>query len=154
MRFWELFLISSEGMKLPDELRGRFPSVILFDGVCNMCNGLVLFMIRWDVSRKFHFAALQSKAGRQICDAIGRSHLEVNTVIYIRREEYFQKSRAILEIFRDLPFPWPLLYGLMAIPRIIRDAVYDVVSKNRYRWFGKREACLRPTAEVKSLFME
>jgi predicted DCC family thiol-disulfide oxidoreductase YuxK len=121
--------------------------VILFDGICNLCNSSVQFVITHNSKGNFKFAALQS--------SIGQLYLhQLHSVILIKNGILFQKSSAALEIARDLDGLWPALYGLKIVPRILRDGVYMFVAKNRYTWFGKQDACMMPTPELKSRFIE
>ena len=116
--------------------------IVLFDGVCNLCNGAVQFIVRRDKSDRFRFAALQSELGQELCRARHIDTREVDSIIVIDPgTAYYIKSDAALEIARDLKgYGWmPLLLGWL--PRGFRDGVYDLVARNRYRWFGNS----RPT---------
>ncbi|HEX3742820.1 MAG TPA: thiol-disulfide oxidoreductase DCC family protein [Bryobacteraceae bacterium] len=124
--------------------------IVLFDGVCNLCNGFVQFVLARDPARRFRFASLQSAAA----DRLLRDKLPPETVVLMEGGRIYLKSTAALRIARGLSFPWPLFYGLMAIPRPVRDAVYDWVARHRYRWFGRREQCLLPTPELRSRFLD
>ena len=144
----------SGGVKLPESLRGQFSSLILFDGVCNVCNALAAFVIRRDPTRTFHYASLQGKTGQRVLSALGFPTDELNTMIYIRGDDYYLRSDAALEIFRGLTGMWPVLYALEIVPGFVRNFVYGILARNRYRWFGKQSVCLVPTPELKSLFLE
>ncbi len=119
---------------------------ILFDGVCNLCNGFVQFVIARDPEARFRFAALQSDAARRLVEGIGLAGPLPDSIILVDDGRAYVKSTAALRIARGLRAPWPLAYGLMAVPRWLRDEVYDLVARRRYRWFGRRDACMVPTS--------
>ena len=129
-------------------------ATILFDGVCNLCNGFVQFVIARDPSARFRFAALQSDAAaRLLREARVRSPLP-DSVVLVEDGRVYVRSEAALRIARGLRFPWPLFYGAVVIPRGIRDRVYDVVAAHRYRWFGRRETCMIPTPDLRRRFLD
>lgn len=128
------------------------PDIILFDGVCNFCNASINFVIDHDTARRFRFASLQSDIGEQILTENRRSVSDFDTVLLVREGRLYEKSTAALEIARYLR-GWTWLYAFRFIPRFIRDAVYNLIAKNRYRIFGKSESCRIPTAEERSLFI-
>ena len=134
--------------------REKDKKIILFDGVCNLCNGAVMFIIRRDGRDQFRFAALQSKPGNRIVNKYGIDTSKTDSVILVEEENYFVKSAAVLKIARNLSGGYPLLYGLMIFPKAIRDWIYDVVANNRYQWFGKRGECMVPTQELKAKFLD
>jgi predicted DCC family thiol-disulfide oxidoreductase YuxK len=127
--------------------------VILFDGVCNLCHGSVLFIIKRDPKSKFRFAALQSDFGNKQLTKFGLPVTELNSVLLIKGNTLYQKSNAALEIAKHLSGAWPALYILKIIPSFMRDILYTWVSNNRYQWFGKEDACMIPTPELKSRFI-
>ncbi len=128
--------------------------VVLFDGVCNLCNGSVLFIIKRDREAKFSFASLQSSFGQSQLRNFGLPVGELNTVFLIKNEKFFKKSDAALEIAKGMSGLWPALYVFKIIPSFIRNLVYDLIAKNRYRWFGKQDACMIPTPELKARFID
>lgn len=132
---------------------GAVEPVILFDGVCNLCNSSVLFIIQRDPKAKFRFASLQSDFGKAQMLRFGLNHTELGSVLLIKEEILYQKSNAALEIARNLTGGWPLLYVFKIIPAFLRDWVYNGIAQNRYRWFGKKDACMIPTPELKSRFV-
>ncbi|MDU4694965.1 MULTISPECIES: thiol-disulfide oxidoreductase DCC family protein [Paenibacillus] len=132
----------------------RVERVILFDGVCHLCQGAVKFIIKRDPAGRFRFASLQSQAGSQLLQAVGAHGESLDSVVLIENGTYYIRSAAALRIAKGLRYPWPLLYGLIVVPRGLRDAVYQFVAKHRYRWFGKDETCLVPTRELKERFLE
>lgn len=117
---------------------------ILFDGICNLCNRTVKFIHRHDRKKRFLFATLQSDFGREVLRKVGLPTDKPDTIIYIRAEKYYQKSTAALYIMRDLGGIWKLFFCFIIIPPFIRDLIYNIVSKNRYRVFGKRDECNMP----------
>jgi predicted DCC family thiol-disulfide oxidoreductase YuxK len=130
-------------------------ATILFDGVCNLCSGSVQFLIERDPGAKFQFAALQSDAAGRLLASAGRSSPEPpETFVLFEDGRVFTRSTAALRITRHLPFPWPLAWGFMLIPRPVRDAIYDWVARHRYRWFGRREQCMVPTPERRQRFID
>lgn len=126
--------------------------IIFFDGVCNFCNASVNFIIDHDSTRRYRFASLQSELGQKTLQENGYSIIELNTILLLRSGKLYQKSTAALEIARYLK-GWSWLYGFILLPRFIRDAVYGLVARNRYRIFGKSESCRIPTPEERSLFI-
>jgi predicted DCC family thiol-disulfide oxidoreductase YuxK len=131
----------------------QFPSVILFDGVCTACNAFVQFVVKRDRARRFAFAPLQSAAARRLIG--GRMAIAdvPSTLLLVEGDRLFSRSTASLRIARALRFPWNLAYGLVVVPRPIRDWVYDVIARHRYEWFGKRDACMVPTPDLRSRFL-
>ena len=128
--------------------------VILFDGVCNFCDASVHFIIKRDRRRIFRFATLQSEAGRQRLKQYGLPESDLSTIALIEGPEFYIRSTAALRIARRLNGLWPALYLLITIPRPIRDVFYGFVARNRYRWFGKKEACAIPTPDIKERFLD
>lgn len=124
-------------------------AIVLFDGVCNLCNGAVQFMLARDPEGRFRFASLQSEAANKL---LGPGRPE-ETIILLDGGKTFTKSGAALRIARKLRFPWPLLSVFLLIPAPVRDLIYDWIARNRYRWFGKREACMIPTADIRDRFL-
>lgn len=127
--------------------------LVIFDGVCNLCNGTVQFIIKRDRKKKFSFTTYQSSAGQDILKQHGFPATDQSTVVYVKNGVPNFKSKAVLEILRDLGYGWNLLYILIVIPPFIRDFVYDIIAKNRYRVFGKRESCMVPTSEIMDRFL-
>lgn len=129
--------------------------IILFDGVCSLCNSSVQFVIKRDKKDLFRYAALQSKVGQQLVE---QRHIDTRTIDSIILIEpgvaYYTKSDAALEIAQDLGGLWKLTAIFTWIPTSIRNAIYDFVAKNRYKWFGKKESCMVPTPELKAKFLD
>jgi predicted DCC family thiol-disulfide oxidoreductase YuxK len=127
--------------------------IIFFDGVCNLCNGFVDFIIRHDKHNRFKFASLQSNYAREILNNFKIDH-PLNSVVYIRSESCFTKSDAALLILKSLGFPFNLTYLFWFVPRFLRDGIYKLVASNRYLVFGKRTSCRIPSDSEKSKFLE
>ncbi|WP_226010612.1 thiol-disulfide oxidoreductase DCC family protein [Halomicrobium salinisoli] len=126
--------------------------VLLFDGVCNLCNALVRFVVRFDAEGRFLFAPLQSDVGREFLRRHGRPTEDFDTMVLVEDGECYEKSTAALRTFRYLDGPWPLLYPMSYLPVGLRDRVYDLVAENRYRIFGKKEECPVPEPEIRERF--
>lgn len=127
--------------------------VLLFDGVCNLCNASVQWILTHDPQGKFRFAALQSETGQAVLQRFGLDQAHFDSVVLVEGDRIFLHSDAPLEIARILGGFWKLAYVLKIIPRFLRDAVYSWIARNRYRWFGRREACMLPRAEWKARFL-
>ena len=127
------------------------PFIVLFDGVCNLCNSSVNFIIDHDRKGKFKFAALQSDAGKRALEPF--SEKIADSVLVVANGRLYQKSSAALYIASKLGFPYNLFGIFYIIPRFVRNPIYDWIARNRYRWFGKRESCRMPTPELKERFL-
>ena len=127
--------------------------ILLFDGVCNLCNRLVIFLIRRDKKARIKFAPLQSQTGELYLEKNNLAIDEINSIVYIEGENLFLKSSAILHLFKVLGGVWSMIYLLSIIPKFIRDFFYDSVAKSRYRIFGKADACMVPSAEFADRFL-
>jgi predicted DCC family thiol-disulfide oxidoreductase YuxK len=131
--------------------------VLLFDGVCNLCNGFVRFILKRDPHGRVRFASLQSASARALLEPRGFSPGETrlpDSVALVEGPRVFLKSTASLRVMRLLRFPWPVFYALIVVPRPVRDWVYDTIARHRYRWFGRREVCMVPTADLRRRFLE
>jgi predicted DCC family thiol-disulfide oxidoreductase YuxK len=133
-------------------IQDRF-DIILFDGVCNLCNGAVDFIIRRDKKNHFKFISLQDNLARKLLKNFRIKEEIPDSIILIRGNQIFYKSRAALEISKKLSGIWPVFFSFIVIPPIFRDPIYDWVAKNRYGWFGKKESCRLPTEDEKSKFL-
>lgn len=125
--------------------------IILFDGVCNFCDASVQFIIKRDPQSYFYFASLQSEVGQELLTEYQVP--AVDSLILIENGKVFVKSTAALKIARRLHRGWPLAYCAIIVPPLIRHALYDVVAKNRYKWFGKKDVCMLPTKEQSKRFL-
>ncbi len=128
-------------------------NIILFDGVCNLCNSSVQFVIKHDKNAVFKFASLQSEAGKQLLITHRLASNEFNSFILIEDDKVYLESTAALKVARQLNGLLPLLYATIIIPPFLRDSVYKYISKHRYQWFGKREECWMPTKELSERFL-
>ena len=131
----------------------RHERVIVFDGVCNWCNAWVNFTIDHDPHGKFKFGMLQSEHAQQILQDLQLSTENFETFLLLEHARVFTKSSAALRIVRHLSGFWPIFYFCIVIPRPLRDAIYDVVARHRYRWMGKAEACRVPTPNERARFV-
>ncbi len=127
--------------------------IILFDGICNLCNASVNFVIQRDKKDVFRFVALQSEIGEKIISEFNIDPLDTDSIILIDKDKCYIKSTAALYITKSLSGAYPLLFGFIIVPRFFRNWVYDYVAKNRYRWYGKKESCMIPTEELKEKFL-
>jgi predicted DCC family thiol-disulfide oxidoreductase YuxK len=127
--------------------------ILLFDGVCNLCNNTVLFVIKRDRKKQIRFGAIQSQEGKKLLQSFGIDQQYLGSLIFIDEGKVYLKSSGALRLSKYLSGLWPLLYALMVIPAFIRNPIYDFIAANRYKWFGKKEVCMIPTPELKSLFL-
>lgn len=128
--------------------------LILFDGICNLCNSSVLYAIKHDKKNIFMFTALQSQSGQKIIKEYNIDTNKVDSILlYAPEKGITHKSTAALKIALQLGFPNNLMYVFFIIPPFIRNWVYDYIAKNRYKWYGKKDACMIPTPELKSKFL-
>lgn len=129
--------------------------LVLFDGVCNVCNGIVRFVIARDAAPgRVRFAALQSDAGQALLRRHGLPTDDFESFVFVEGDRAFRRSTAALRLFRLLGFPWSLLWLLVVVPAPVRDAVYDWFARRRYGWFGKRDQCMVPTPDVRARFLD
>lgn len=131
----------------------RENAIILFDGVCNFCNGSVNFIIERDPTAYFKFAPLQSEIGQKLIDEHGVNKAETDSVILIESGKVYTHSTAALRVARKLTGAWKLFYGFWIVPKFIRDFAYKLFAKNRYKMFGKIDACMLPTPDVRARFL-
>jgi predicted DCC family thiol-disulfide oxidoreductase YuxK len=127
--------------------------IVLFDGVCNLCTGAVQFIIRRDRRAVFKFASLQSDLGRRLCAEHGGDPDAMQSILVLAGGRLYARSDAALEIAGQLDGPWRLAVVFKIVPRPVRDWVYSIVARNRYRWFGRREVCMMPTDDIVARFM-
>lgn len=141
-------------MGTPDEISLLPERLILFDGVCNLCNSSVNFVIDRDPEAKFSFASLQSEVGQMVLQYNGEPLHSLESVMLWQNGKLYKKSRAALEIARQLTGPWPALYLFVIVPAFLRNFIYNIVAANRYRWFGKEDQCRLPAPGLKERFVE
>jgi predicted DCC family thiol-disulfide oxidoreductase YuxK len=128
-------------------------SVILFDGVCNLCNASIDFTLKRDKKNQFLVGALQEEAGKTLLSKFEVNPEYLDSLVLIEDEKAYFRSTAALKIAKNLSGLWPLLYGLIILPSGLRDGIYDWIGRNRYRWFGKKTTCRLPTPEEKAKFL-
>jgi predicted DCC family thiol-disulfide oxidoreductase YuxK len=126
--------------------------IVFFDGVCNLCNGAVQFIIARDSAARLRFASLQSETCERILEKNNFKNIDLKTIILLENNNLYDRSTAALRIARHMDGFWRLLYVFIIVPRPIRDVVYDWIARNRYRWFGKKATCWLPTPELKKRF--
>lgn len=127
--------------------------IVLYDGVCGLCDRSVQLILRNDRRGRFRFAALQSEAGRALLEKFGLSPEALDSVVLVEGGRAWQKSRAALRIARGMDAPFPLLWPFMVVPRPVADFFYNRLAKHRYRIFGKLDACMIPPPEVRARFL-
>ena len=128
-------------------------NIVFFDDICVLCSWAVRFIFKHDTDKKFYFASFQSDAFTQIKHKVPGGEVFPSSVVYYSRGKIYNRSTAALRIAGQLRFPVSIFFPLLIIPRFIRDWVYDIVAKNRYRWFGKRESCYLPDADMKVRYL-
>lgn len=128
--------------------------VVLFDGVCNLCNASVNWIIDHDKKQVFRFASLQSDYGKKIVERFQVTNNYMDTVLLLESDKLYMRSEAVLRILKNIGGIYALLYLFIIIPAFIRNFFYNLIAKNRYRWFGKRANCRIPTPELKTRFLE
>ena len=137
-------------MELPQNKK-----IVLFDGVCNLCDGMVQLLIKKDKNDVFRFVMLQSDLGKKITDYIGVDTVKTDSIIlYEPGHAYHVKADAAIQIAKNIGGIYSLLDIFSIFPSWLKNSVYDFVAKNRYKWFGKKEACMIPTPEIKAKFLE
>ncbi|HEY5405594.1 MAG TPA: thiol-disulfide oxidoreductase DCC family protein [Ginsengibacter sp.] len=128
-------------------------SIILFDGVCNLCNGAVQFVIKRDNKDQFLFASLQSDEGKEILKEYNLPSNKMNSFFLVENGKVYDKSTAALRVLKKLNSLWRLFYIFIVVPKFIRDGVYNWIAKHRYQWFGQKDECMIPTPELKAKFL-
>ena len=128
--------------------------VIFFDGVCNLCNASVQFAIERDKKNLFKFTALQGEYAKAVLPKFNVDLNQLNSIILLEDGRLYTKSTAALKIARKLNGLWPTLYVFILVPKFIRDWFYDIIAKNRYKWWGRQESCWLPTPELKQRFID
>ncbi|ANF98712.1 thiol-disulfide oxidoreductase DCC [Paenibacillus bovis] len=134
-------------------LQGEHP-IVLVDGVCHFCQGATKFIIKRDPKGIFHFASIQSEVGQKLMQKGGLRTDTMDTFVLIEKGQFYTRSTAALRIARRLRYAWPLLYAFIVVPKVLRNSVYNLIARNRYRWFGKSDQCMLPTPEIRERFIE
>ncbi|TXC91255.1 thiol-disulfide oxidoreductase DCC family protein [Metabacillus litoralis] len=127
--------------------------ILLFDGVCNLCNQTVQFIIRADKKELFKFTSLQSATGQSLLTKVQLPTSHFDSIVMIDNNQVYTKSTAALKVCKKLGGIWLFCYPLMLVPKPIRDAFYQMIAKNRYKWFGKSNHCMLPSPEIKKRFL-
>jgi predicted DCC family thiol-disulfide oxidoreductase YuxK len=128
--------------------------IVLFDGVCRFCNASVNFLLDHDPQRRLRFAALQSRTGQALLRRFGLRTTDFDTLVFVEGNRCATRSTAALRIASYLPLPWRCLEALLLLPAFLRDPGYDLLARNRYRWFGRLDACRVPTPELRERFLD
>jgi predicted DCC family thiol-disulfide oxidoreductase YuxK len=129
-------------------------AILLFDGVCNLCNRSVQFIIKRDQKKRFLYAPLQGKTGQELLQRFNLPADDFNSFVLVEDEKVFSRSSAALRVLKKLGRGWQLLYVFIIVPPFIRNAVYDLIARNRYKWFGRKDSCMIPTKELRERFLE
>ena len=127
--------------------------IIIFDGICNLCERSVIFIINRDKASIFKFVQAQSKSGLKLQSDLGINAIELQTIILVKNGKTLFKSDAAIEIAKYLDGAWKLIYVFKTVPIFIRDKIYDYIAKKRYRWFGKKNVCMIPTKQLNERFL-
>ena len=128
--------------------------IVLFDGVCNLCSSSVQFILKRDKKNQFLFGSLQGESGQAYLQQFNLPADAFNSFMLVEGDQLYSRSSGALRILKYLGGVWPLLYAFIIVPKFIRDAVYDLIAKNRYKWFGKKDECWVPTAALKAKFLD
>jgi predicted DCC family thiol-disulfide oxidoreductase YuxK len=134
-------------MKSPDK-------IVLFDGVCNLCNRSVQFILKKDKRKQFRFASLQGSFGQTVLKKYNLPADNFNSFLLLENEIIYTRSTAALRLFRHLGGGWQLFYVFIILPKLLRDSIYEWIARNRYKWFGKRSECMIPGPDVRNRFLD
>lgn len=135
-------------------MKEKHPNIILFDGFCNLCSGVVKFILRNDRKAVFKFAALQSPVIQQLLKKHALLNNSADTFVYFKEGVVYIKSKAALEVLKTLGWPWKVCYLFIIIPRPVSDFIYDLIARSRYRIFGKNDSCMVPKPEYRNRFID
>ena len=128
--------------------------IVLFDGVCNLCDASVQFIIKHEKHPELKFASLQSATAQQLIKQFNLNNKNIDSIVYISKNNLYIKSGAALRLSKKLKGLYPLLFAFIIVPPFIRNAVYDFIARNRYKWYGKKDSCMMPTPETRSRFID
>ncbi len=145
----EDFCLHGNKMELP-----KHKKIILFDGICNLCNSSIIFVIKHDSKELFRFAPLQSDIGQTLIKKHKIDPSKVDSIILVDQEKVHIKSSAALRIARHLSGGYSFLSIFLIFPAFLRNVIYDYIARNRYKWYGKKESCMIPTPELKAKFLD
>ncbi|MDO9511123.1 MAG: thiol-disulfide oxidoreductase DCC family protein [Bacteroidales bacterium] len=129
-------------------------NIILFDGVCNLCCGIVKFVIKRDSDAIFRFASHQGMQGQELLKRFDLPEDDLDSFVLIKNDLVFLKATASLEVFKSIGWPWKVFYVFILIPEPLRNGIYGFIAKKRYRWFGRKESCMIPSAEIMDRFLD
>ncbi len=129
-------------------------TILFFDGHCNLCNNSVDFVITRDKKHMFRFAPLQGETAKDVLDDVNIDLEHPDSFVLSKDNEVYFRSTAALMVARQLGFPWSLMSVFLVVPPFIRDAVYNLIARNRYKWFGRKETCRLPSPEERRLFLD
>jgi predicted DCC family thiol-disulfide oxidoreductase YuxK len=146
-----IFTIKETGFYYFAEMKNK--AIILFDGICNLCNGAVQFVIRHDQRDQFLFASLQSKEAEKVLEPFSLDPAASNSFILVDDGKVYFRSTGVLRVLKKLSGFWRVFYGFIIVPGFIRDSIYNLIARKRYRWFGKKDQCMIPTPELQSKFL-
>jgi predicted DCC family thiol-disulfide oxidoreductase YuxK len=127
--------------------------IILFDGVCNLCNRSIQFVIKHDKNHVFRFASLQGEFGKKVVKNFHLTQQNYDSFLLLQKGKIYQKSTGALMVAKQFSGAWKMVYLLIVVPSFIRNAIYSLISNNRYRWFGKKQVCWLPKPEDKKRFL-
>lgn len=127
--------------------------IILFDGVCNYCNSMINFVIRQDKRKKIRYAPLQSDAGQALLLKHNLPKEDFDSFVFIEKGKAYLQSTASLKVMNQLPWYWKWFQAFWIVPKFMRDGLYNLVAKNRYKWFGKKDQCMIPTPDIRNRFL-
>lgn len=128
--------------------------IVVFDGVCNLCNNVVKFIIKRDKRNQFRFASFQGKKGNEILKHFRLNENDTNSFLLIQGDKIYFRSGGALRVLKKLGGWYSLLYAFIIVPKFLRDPIYNWVARNRYKWFGKKDSCMVPTTELKERFLD
>ncbi|MCD6067590.1 MAG: hypothetical protein K0S33_2416 [Bacteroidetes bacterium] len=132
----------------------EYPEIVLFDGVCNFCDASVQFVIAHEREPLLKFASLQSETGKSLLKKYGLDKQNIDSVVLITGGKAYTKSAAVLRLTKRMKGLYPLFFGFIIVPPFIRNAVYEWIARNRYKWYGKKESCMIPDPELRARFVD
>lgn len=128
--------------------------IVLFDGVCKLCNAWVRFLIKYDTAQRIKLCSVQSERGQSILQSLGMPTDRYETMVFLEDSRVWKQGDAFLKVVGHFPMPWPLLRVLLIVPRPLRNWLYERIALNRYRWFGRNDRCLVPNDSDKARFLD
>jgi len=146
-------LVANMGRPMADNIPSD-QRIVLYDGVCKLCNGWVNFLLRYDKTRSVRLAAVQTSKGKALLEAAGMSPDEINTIVLLDRGQVYLRAEAIFRVMKEMPWPWRAFSVLRFFPKFISDRCYNLIAKNRYRLFGRFDACQKPQADYPGRFID